>query len=169
MKVNIGKGLEIDVDVNGLPAPVMQHVVMIGLRNILMDSHASVTAKDNPDDYREKSLAVAEGKLEAMMKGELRSNGTPRTRTLDPVSKEAKALANDVMRKSAGAKWTKGECASAVWGKLVGMFGPAEAHDDATGFLIHCRDAIAASPAIMAQARARVEESKGLGLEGLGL
>ena len=42
LNVKIGKGLAIDVNVDKLPEAVMDHVIYMGLRNILMDSHTSI-------------------------------------------------------------------------------------------------------------------------------
>ena len=100
MLVNIGKGIELNVDVArlGFPAdlpPVAAHTVMIGLRNQLMDSHAGMTAKDNPTDYVEKSEAIAKKKLEAMYQGEIR---TVTTREGDPVKAEATRLAINAVK-----------------------------------------------------------------------
>lgn len=88
MKVSIGKGIDLDVDLSKLPANVMEHVTYIGLRNILMDAHASVTTDEA--DYQAKAQAVSEKKLAAMYAGEVRVAGT---REGDPVRAEAKRLA----------------------------------------------------------------------------
>lgn len=95
MKVNIGKGIELDVDVTklGLPAEstlsaVARHVIYLGLRNPLMDSHAGITTDET--DYVAKSTAQAEKKLAAMYSGEVRAFGT---REGDPVKAEARRLA----------------------------------------------------------------------------
>ena len=48
MLVAIGKGIELDVDPTRFNRDVMEHVVKIGLRNILTDSHANATAKSDP-------------------------------------------------------------------------------------------------------------------------
>ena len=101
MNINIGKGLTIAVDTAKLGLgeinAVASHVVAIGLRNILMDSHASITKADNPDDYAELSLAKATDKLEAMYRGDIRvarqSSGTSR----DPVRAEALKLARRIV------------------------------------------------------------------------
>lgn len=73
MLIDIGKGLQMDVDMTALAKhqPVMDHVMYIGLRNILMDSHASATAEEYPDKaaQREASLALAGKKLESMYNG----------------------------------------------------------------------------------------------------
>lgn len=103
LNVNIGKGIELSVDTTKLPANVMDNVVYIGLRNILMDSHAGITA-DKSDDVAADSLAVAEKKLAAMYAGEVRSVGT---RTGDPVKAEAIRLATEQLVKAARAKGRK--------------------------------------------------------------
>ena len=92
MLVNIGKDIELDVDVSKLGftdalTDVEAHVAYIGLRNILMDSHASVTAEKVGDgNVKAESLAIAQKKLDALYNGELR---TLTIRTGDPVKREA--------------------------------------------------------------------------------
>lgn len=93
MQVNIGKSIALEVDVSALPENVMEHVIYIGLRNILMDAHAGVTS-DEPD-FMEKSRAVAEKKLAALMAGEVRVAGT---REGDPVRAEAIRLATEFLK-----------------------------------------------------------------------
>src|SRR6516162_4884036 len=90
MKVNIGKGLEFDVDTSRLNAAVLEHVQYIGLRNILMDSHANHTKDADGDDYVELSRLTAEKKLDSMYNGEVR---TASTREGDPVEAEAVRIA----------------------------------------------------------------------------
>ena len=51
MLVAIGKGIELDVDVTRFNNEVHDHIVRTGLRNLLMDAHASATAKADPQDY----------------------------------------------------------------------------------------------------------------------
>lgn len=88
MQVNIGKGIELSIDHTALPQVALEHVIAIGLRNILMDSHAGVTAeKVGPGgDVKAESEAVAMKKLDALMRGEVRVSGS---REGDPVRAEA--------------------------------------------------------------------------------
>lgn len=107
MDVNIGKGITIPVTVEDLPPAALQHVIYIGLRNVLMDAHAGVTAdsvrKDNPGASAEDiatmvvdhSRATAEKKLASLLAGEVR---TVRERTGDPVRAEAMRMAIDAVR-----------------------------------------------------------------------
>lgn len=107
MEINVGKGLSIDVDTAKLPANVMDHVVYIGLRNILMDSHAGISTDET--DYQDKSRATVEKKLAAMYAGEVRVAGT---REGDPVRAEAMRLALaqvDALLRKAGKKPSKVE------------------------------------------------------------
>jgi len=133
-KVEIGRGLEINVDVESLmkQEAVFGHVVYIGLRNILMDCHANIVREDCVDDadYRAKKLAVAEKKLEAMMSGVLRAKtgSSPKT-IIDPIEKEAFKLARVfVYGKAKG--WEKGEKSAisyiAALAKALEMEGSAE-------------------------------------------
>lgn len=92
MKIGIGKGIELDVDlarIESHPA-VREHVWYIGLRNILMDSHATHTKAVDGEEYVENSRAAAERKLEALYNGETRSAGQ---REIDPVKIEANRFA----------------------------------------------------------------------------
>ncbi len=91
MNVNIGKGITLEVDELKLPSNVVEHIVYIGLRNVLMDTHAAITKNENPNDYVAKSRAVAEAKLQAMYNGEVRVNGE--RQRLDPVDAEARRIA----------------------------------------------------------------------------
>lgn len=86
MKVNIGKGIELDIDTSKLNESVMAHVVYIGLRNILMDSHAAITKESDGDNMQANAEAAAMKKLDAMYNGEIRVAGT---REGDPVRAEA--------------------------------------------------------------------------------
>ena len=60
MLVAIGKGIELDVDVTRFNGEVHDHIVRTGVRNLLMDAHASATAKADPEGYVKKSRELAE-------------------------------------------------------------------------------------------------------------
>src|SRR5262245_42161072 len=66
MLVAIGKGIELDVDVTRFNSDVQDHIVRTGVRNLLMDSHASATAKADPDNYIKRSREMAEKKLASL-------------------------------------------------------------------------------------------------------
>jgi ATP-dependent protease Clp ATPase subunit len=120
MKVNIGKGIELDVDTSRFNAEVMGHALYIGLRNILMDSHASVTRDVAGDGVYDQSMAVAMKKLEAMYGGEIR---TTSTREGDPVKAEAVRLATNAIRaaiRKAGKKLSDVD-PKAIRERAVGM------------------------------------------------
>jgi hypothetical protein len=55
--------------------PVAQHVAHKGLENVVKDTHAGITIKDNPNDYYELSCAVIDKKLDALRAGDLRVVG----------------------------------------------------------------------------------------------
>lgn len=106
MLVNVGKGIEIDVAFEQLPATALAHIQYIGARNVLMDCHASVTADEYPDAAKRESVARAmvEKKLAALMAGEVRVQST---REGDPVRAEAKRMATAIISaklKAAGRK-----------------------------------------------------------------
>lgn len=102
MDVNIGKDIIITVDTTALPQTALDHVLYIGLRNILMDAHASATLEKHPvrDDMIAASRALAEKKLAALMSGVVRA--APTARTSDPVMARARKMAlkpvNDAWR-----------------------------------------------------------------------
>lgn len=112
MQIQIGKGITVEVDRDKLGLPenpsvgngaVADHIIYIGLRNMLMDAHAGITT-DEPD-YQTKARAVVEKKLAAMYAGEVRVAGT---REGDPVRAEAKRLALSMVKaqvKVAGRKF----------------------------------------------------------------
>jgi hypothetical protein len=87
MLVAIGKGIELDVDVTRFNSEVHDHIVRTGLRNLLMDSHASATAKAYPDDYIKRSQEMAEKKLASLYAGVVRAQafGGPKAPS-DPVA-----------------------------------------------------------------------------------
>jgi len=106
MLVNVGKGLEIEVDFGKLPVAAIDHLQYIGARNVLMDCHASVTADEYPDETERKAVATSmvEKKLAALMAGEVRVQST---REGDPVRAEALRMATDIIKakiKKAGKK-----------------------------------------------------------------
>ncbi len=72
MLVAIGKGIELDVDVTRFNSEVHDHIVRTGIRNLLMDAHASATAKADPDGYIKKSRELAEKKLASLYAGVVR-------------------------------------------------------------------------------------------------
>jgi hypothetical protein len=94
MLVAIGKGIELDVDVARFNDEVHDHIVRTGLRNLLMDAHASVTTKANPDNYIERSREMAEKKLASLYTGVVRAQtiGGPKTPP-DPISQVIMRLA----------------------------------------------------------------------------
>lgn len=93
-KVNIGKGIEMDVDFVAMPQAALDHLLYIGARNVLMDSHASITKESNPNDTTEAATAMAEKKLAALMAGEVRVSTS---REGDPVRAEALRSASAVI------------------------------------------------------------------------
>jgi hypothetical protein len=102
LQVAIGKGITLPVDVERLPQDVLDHVVYIGLRNVLMDSHASATAESGKD-----ARGMAEKKLASMYAGEVRAAGE---RTTDKVAQDMAAqakLAIDTALASRGIKKSK--------------------------------------------------------------
>jgi hypothetical protein len=100
LQVNIGKGLTMDVDLSKLNAEVTAHVMKIGLRNILMDSHANATQKADPTGYVAKSRELAEKKLAAMYSGIVRTQSTGGiAKPTDPVAQVILRLARKAVQK----------------------------------------------------------------------
>ena len=89
MLVNAGKGIEVDVRVADLPTLVMDHVVMIGLRNLLMDAHAG----KSPAESRTK----VEAKLAALYSGELRMAVGVRGPKADPLNPAMLGMAQAIV------------------------------------------------------------------------
>jgi hypothetical protein len=94
MLVAIGKGIELDVDVTQFNSEVHDHIVRTGLRNLLMDAHASATAKADPDNYIKRSREMAEKKLASLYAGVVRAQtiGGPKTAS-DPIDQVIMRLA----------------------------------------------------------------------------
>jgi hypothetical protein len=100
MLVAIGKGIELDVDPPRFNREVMDHVVRIGLRNILMDSHAGATAKADPAGYIAKSRELAEKKLASLYAGIVRVQSVGGVaKPTDPVSAVVMRLARRAIQK----------------------------------------------------------------------
>jgi hypothetical protein len=87
MLVAIGKGIELEVDETRFNREVHDHIVRTGLRNLLMDAHASATAKADPENYIKRSREMAERKLASLYAGVVRAQsfGGPKAST-DPVA-----------------------------------------------------------------------------------
>jgi hypothetical protein len=100
MTVNIGKGIDMAVPAfDTLTPEVRRYIVAIGWRNVLADSHASMTAeKANGGDVVAMSRDMAERKLAALVRGEVRATST---REGDPVRAEALRLITNAIKKKA--------------------------------------------------------------------
>lgn len=105
MLVRIGKTIELNVNVDALPQAALDHAIYIGLRNILMDSHASITKETNPTDFVDVAKAMAEKKLATLMSGEVRVTGT--RESSDPVRAEAIKIATAAVTKQIRAEGLK--------------------------------------------------------------
>lgn len=139
--VNVGKSINIEIDFTTMPQAALDHILYIGARNILMDSHASITADEYPDaDARQEAAgAMVQKKLDALMRGEVRVQST---REGDPVRAEALRMATDIVKakiKKAGRKVADYE---------------AKAIREAAAKLV--------TPELLAQAKARVEETQAI-------
>lgn len=151
MQVNVGKGIEITVDFDRMPQAAIDHCLMIGARNILMDSHASITADEYPDTDERKTVAesMVAKKLAALMSGEVRVQST---REGDPVRAEAMRMAVAAVN----AKIKKA-------GKKPADYKAAAIREAALKLI---------TPELTAQAKARVEQNRAIDtgdLSDLGL
>ena len=100
MLVAIGKGIELDVDVTRFNSEVRDHILRTGLRNLLMDAHASATAKADPEGYVKKSRELAEKKLALLYAGIVRMQSVGGVaKPTDPVSAVVMRLARKAIQK----------------------------------------------------------------------
>ena len=112
LHIDIGKQLGFDIDDETYAklfahANVRAHVDYIGLRNILMDSHAGCKREDfdTEIEWRNASKAMSEKKFAAMLIGEVRANSSgPRMSSKSPIESEALRLARVVVYAAAKAK-----------------------------------------------------------------
>ena len=130
MLIPVGKGIELDVDVARFNTEVMDHIVKTGLRNLIMDSHASATQKADPTGYITKSRELAERKLASLYSGVVRTQaiGGPKAPT-DPIAMIILRLARKVVQKDRAK-----ELAAASKGDRLALLNKfateyAEAHD----------------------------------------
>lgn len=145
--INIGKGIDMEVpEMADLPEAARLHAYRIGMRNILMDSHAGITAeKANGGDIQAMSRAVAEKKLAALVAGEVR---VASTREGDPIKREAIRLALVDIDAALAKKGRKAE---------------AKAKREKALELIATRDKY------MVQARKNVEAAKAIDIDDIDL
>lgn len=95
--INVGKSINIEVDFTSMPQAALDHILYIGARNILMDSHASITAEEYPNgDQRQAAAgAMVQKKLDALMSGIVRVSSS---REGDPIRAEALRMATDIVK-----------------------------------------------------------------------
>jgi hypothetical protein len=128
--VAIGKSIELDVDVAQFNGEVHDHILRTGLRNLLMDAHASATAKADPDNYIKRSRDMAEKKLASMYAGIVRVQavGGPRA-PIDPVAMVIFRLARKAVQRERAKELAAAPKAErlALLNRLANEY--AEAHD----------------------------------------
>lgn len=141
MQVNVGKGIALEIDETALPKAALNHAIMIGLRNILMDSHASITSDEYPDagEREAAARAMVDKKLDALMRGEVRVQST---REGDPVRAEALRMATDIIKAA------------------LRKAGRKVADVDAKALREKAGEYVAAHPDLTVKAKARVEEAR---------
>src|SRR5215510_1666781 len=100
MLVAIGRGIELEVDTSRFNSAVHDHLLRTGLRNLLMDAHASATAKADPEGYVAKSRELAEKKLASLYAGIIRVQSVGGVaKPTDPVSAVVMRLARKAIQK----------------------------------------------------------------------
>ena len=84
--IECGKGISFNITADGLETlsahtAALHHVIAIGLKNIVQDSHASIVREDfeSEDEWREAKRARAELKLGSILAGDIRASATVRT------------------------------------------------------------------------------------------
>ncbi len=139
--VNVGKSINVEIDFTTMPQAALDHILYIGARNILMDSHASITADEfpNADQRQEAAGAMVQKKLDALMRGEVRVQST---REGDPIRAEALRMATAIIT----AKIKKA-------GKKVADYERAALREAAAKLI---------TPELLAQAKARVAETQAI-------
>lgn len=180
MLIEIGKGLQVDADTEKLREhrAVWEHIVYIGLRNILMDAHASVKKEDHPGDdgvetYKAASLAMANKKLDAMLRGEQRTvHSGPRASSVDPVAAEALREARVfVLGRARG--WEKGRAEAIAYidavHKALALPRNADGRIDPKATLAAAVAKRAAKPESIAAAKAVVEARKAIVVDAADL
>jgi hypothetical protein len=101
----VGKGIELEVDVARLNNEVRDHVMRTGLRNLLMDAHASATAKADPENYIKRSRELVEKKLASLYAGVVRAQTVGGVaKPADPVSAVVMRLARKAVMKDKAAQ-----------------------------------------------------------------
>jgi hypothetical protein len=100
MLVAIGKGIELDVDVTRFNIEVHDHIMRTGIRNLLMDAHASATAKADPEGYVKKARELADKKLASFYAGVVRAQSVGgAAKPTDPISAVVMRLARMAIQK----------------------------------------------------------------------
>jgi hypothetical protein len=101
LTLNIGKGIEMQVEPSRFSADVMAHILKNGLKNLLGDAHAGCTQKAYGDDYVEKSREAAQRKLQALYDGitRMQSVGNGIAKPADPVAMVILRLARKAVQR----------------------------------------------------------------------
>jgi hypothetical protein len=109
--LNLGKDITRTVDMADFGfdswdelSPVAQHLAHKGLENVVKDTHAGITIKDNPKDYMELSEAIVDKKLDALRAGDLRvvSSANPVKTVRGLTAKQLFAMMTDEQKAELG-------------------------------------------------------------------
>ena len=103
LTLELGKGIRRTIDESALSAEVLAHAIHKGLENIIKDTHASY--KKDMTNFLELSEAAVDKKIDALLKGELRTTSARGPRAVDAVAKEMKRLATQAVTDAAVKKY----------------------------------------------------------------
>ena len=118
-QVNIAGIRDVEVDVSRFTDEVKSYVFNYGLKQMLNDVHASITAKVEPNDAKrnEQKIAAAEKKLESLYAGNV---AQPRGANGDAVGREMRAMAEADLKGKIRAIGKKvGDFDKKVWAEVV--------------------------------------------------
>jgi hypothetical protein len=172
LNVDIGKALAFDITPEQLDTllsheAVKSRIMYIGLRNILMDSHAG-QSRDKFDTellWRNASKAVAEKTLAAMLEGRVREKSTGvRASSLSPVMAEAIRLAKSVILPK-----QKDEVQMAKWAEAFGLELGNGSKEAKHSVLIEAIKRYAAKPMTQELAQKNVDAKAALIVDDLDL
>ena len=107
-KLGLAKDVDFNVDMDALWAheALRRPAFELGVSNMIKDSHASITHKDNGGNAFALKLEQATKKYESLLRGELELAGVG-GRATDPVAKAAKGIATTRVQKHINGDATK--------------------------------------------------------------
>lgn len=106
--IQLGKAGSVEVDASRFTPEVRDYVFQYGLKQMLNDAHASVTALTNPDETERAAakVAMAEKKLTSLYAGNV-AQAREGGKALDPMAKAMNEIAETHLRKAVKAQGMK--------------------------------------------------------------